>query len=162
GCVEDAAAEALAPRTACATCASHGLRVAVRARGTTGALGEAPAATGTAVAAEGLVGRDRAVGDADRAGRVEDPTAATRRPVRTVTADSADRAARRAGCAVGTVLARGYVVLDGHRGERHLAAGVQDPATVAGCAAVLDRDLGDRYLATEDLEDSIQVVAVDD
>ena len=49
-----------------------------------------------------------------------------------------------------------------HRGERHLAAGVQDPAPVAGGAAVLDRQFGDRHLAAEDLEDPIQVVAVDD
>ena len=119
-------------------------------------------ATGTTVSSDGLVERNRAVGDGERPGCVEDPTAATVSPVRTVTSDSADRAAPRADCAIGTVIANGDVVQDGHRGERHLAPGVQDSATVAGCAAVLDRHLGDRHLATEDLEDPIQVVAVDD
>ena len=38
----------------------------------------------------------------------------------------------------------------------------KDSATVAGDAAVLDRHIGDRHFSTQDLEDSIKFIAVDD
>jgi hypothetical protein len=55
----------------------------------------------------------------------------------------------------------GDIFPNDHREKRHLAPGIQDSTTVAGHAAVLDRHIGDRHLAAEDLEDSIEVIAVD-
>ena len=129
GLVEDAATDSLAARASRASRASDG----VLASGCGTAVktnADAAVSAGTAVSADGLVRGDGAVGNGERSGRVEDPAPLAILPGPAITSGSPELAAQ-AGCSRRTVRPGGDIVQDRHRGKRHLAAGVQEPASRA-------------------------------
>ena len=122
---------------------------------------QAPRAAGSARATERLIGCDQALRDTERAGRVEDPASLAADPAVPAPPSDPTLTPLAPFAPLSTAGANGLVVLDRDRGEGHAASGVQDPGPFAG-QTMLDRHARDRHLAAQNLDDSVDVVAVDD
>ena len=107
------------------------------------------------------IGADGAVRDAQRAGGIENTAAFGQASVCASGAITPHRAAARSVRPVQPETTHGDVVHDSHRGKRDPSARVQN-ACALGSTSVLNRQLRDRDGATEHLEDSIELIAVND
>ena len=102
------------------------------------------------------------LGDAERAGRVEDPAPLRRAPVRTVAAFAADRPPPSPSAPLVPFAPTATLFLICTEVSVTWPPACSGSRPLRRRQAVLDRHARDRHLPRQDLEDAVHVVAVDD